>query len=318
MKLARYVGAGRIAIEDEAEPALPPGGLIVQTEASGLCSGELMDWYMERKIPHVLGHEVCGRVVASEDARFPVGSLVAPHHHAPCGDCAWCRSGRPVHCETWKKTKLVPGGMAEQFAVAAENLADTHRVDDLRPQDAALMEPLACVAKSISRLGRLEGETAVVGLGSLGLMHLLSLGKCAVGIEINSTRRKWAEGLGLQTAGPEIERKFERIIVCPGSPGALEWAFQAAAPGATVLMFAPLAPGDEAKIPWDRLYFQEISLVPSYSCGPADTAQALAWIRAKTVRAEQVVSHFIGIHELPAAYESMKRGEILKAMVMFA
>jgi hypothetical protein len=57
MKLARYVGGGRIEIRDEPEPTLPPGGLIVKTEASGLCSGELMDWYMERKVPHVLGHE---------------------------------------------------------------------------------------------------------------------------------------------------------------------------------------------------------------------------------------------------------------------
>src|SRR6185436_14261862 len=60
MKLARYIGGGEIAIVDEPIPACPPGGLLVKTEASGLCSGELMDWYMEKKVPHVLGHECAG------------------------------------------------------------------------------------------------------------------------------------------------------------------------------------------------------------------------------------------------------------------
>mgnify|MGYP000950019353 CR=1 FL=1 len=317
MKLARYVGEGRISIEEELEPTLPPGGLLVRTEASGLCSGELMEWYMERKIPHVLGHEVSGIVAASDDDRFPVGSRVAPHHHAPCGTCDFCRTGRPVHCETWKRTKLVPGGMAERFAVAAENLADTHRVDKLRPQDAALIEPLGCVAKSLHRIGATEGKVAVIGLGTMGLMHMLALGDRAFGIEISPTRLDWAKKLGLNV-GPEGDSDgFDAVIVCPGTPTALDSAFRLATPGAVVTLFAPLAPGEEAKIPWDRLYFKEISLVPSYSCGPEDTAQALRWIEDGTVRAEQVVSHFIGISELPKAYVAMKRGEILKAMVMF-
>lgn len=317
MKLARYVGGGRIAIEEEAEPRLPHGGLIVRTEASGLCSGELMEWYMERKIPHVLGHEVSGIVEQSEDDRFPVGSRVAPHHHAPCGTCDFCRSGRAVHCETWKRTKLAPGGMAERFAVAKENLADTHRVDRLRPQDAALIEPLGCVAKSLSRLGAVEGRVAVIGLGTMGLMHMLTLGERAYGIEISATRLDWATKGGMNAGSEGEADSFEAVIVCPGSPAALDSAFRLAAPGAKVVMFAPLAPSDEAKVPWDRLYFKEISLVPSYSCGPEDTAQALRWIEAGQIRAEQVVSHFIGIAELPEAYIAMKRGEILKAMVMF-
>ncbi|MER3496716.1 MAG: hypothetical protein C4320_08080, partial [Armatimonadota bacterium] len=118
MKLARYLH-GSVVIEDAPEPALPPGGLLVQTEACGLCSGELVPWYMDRKEGgHVLGHEVAGRVIASEDARFPMGTRVAPHHHAACGHCAFCASGRAVHCPQWRSTRLNPGGMAERFAVA--------------------------------------------------------------------------------------------------------------------------------------------------------------------------------------------------------
>src|ERR1041385_1551961 len=138
MKLARYIGDGEIAIVEEPAPCITEGGLLIKTEASGLCSGELMDWYMERKVPHVLGHEVAGKVIESEDERFPVGSRVFPHHHAPCMNCELCVKGLHVHCRQWKSTKLNPGGMAEIFAVPKENLSDTIKVDDLRPQDAAL------------------------------------------------------------------------------------------------------------------------------------------------------------------------------------
>src|ERR1041385_4667312 len=139
MKLARYIGDGEIAIVEEPAPCITEGGLLIKTEASGLCSGELMDWYMEQKVPHVLGHEVCGVVVESESGRFPVGRRIFPHHHAPCMSCDRCRSGLHVHCEQWKRTKLIPGGMAEVFAVGPENLTDTLDVGALRPEDAALI-----------------------------------------------------------------------------------------------------------------------------------------------------------------------------------
>ena len=83
------------------------------------------------------------------------------------------------------------------------------------------------------------------------------------------------------------------------------------------MLFAPFPPEEEPHAPLNRLYFSDVRLIPSYSCGPSDTAQALEWLRSGHVRAEQLVSTFIGIHELPDAYLAMKGGEILKAMVLF-
>jgi L-iditol 2-dehydrogenase len=57
--------------------------------------------------------------------------------------------------------------------------------------------------------------------------------------------------------------------------------------------------------------------VTSYSCGPADTREAHELLVAGKVASHQLVSHFISLDELPTAYQQMKRGEILKAMVGF-
>lgn len=338
MKLARYMGGGEVAIVSEPEPSCPPGGLLVRTEASGLCSGELMDWYMDAKIPHVLGHEVCGVVIESEDDRFPVGARVAPHHHAPCMKCDLCRRGAYVHCEQWKRTKLVPGGMAEFFAVAHENLTDTIRIGEpledtmgnmldtsgVRPQDAALVEPIACVCKSTTRAPlKTTHRTAVIGLGFMGLVHLLLLkseegsGGKVLGYDLNANRVEWARSLGFEAHHPDEAKDADEIYVCPGSADALEMALKLARPDSNIILFSPLPPPGDMTLPLNRLYFGDVNLITSYSCGPVHTLMAYEHLAKGVVRAEQVVSDFITLDDLPRAYKAMKAGEILKPMVLF-
>ncbi len=318
MRVARYVGNGEIAIVEEERPACPPGGLVVQTEACGLCSGELMSWYMDRKVPHVLGHEVSGKVVESQDRRFPAGARVFPHHHAPCLHCEYCRAGKHVHCEQWKRTKLIPGGMADFFAVPAENLTDTWLVDDLRAIDAALIEPLACVWKSVQSANmRSEGEQAcVIGLGTMGILHMLLLPERTAGYDINPDRVSWARMKGLNASLPDSGVKAETVFVCPGSQAAFDSAMQIVKPGGTLVMFAPLPPGEPLLIR-QSAYFSDVRIVNSYSCGPTDTERALGTIRSGKLVAEQICSDFIGLEQLPGYYNKMKAGEILKPMVVW-
>lgn len=323
MKLARYQGGGVVEIVDEPAPTCPAGGLLIQTEACGLCSGELMDWYMDRKVPHVLGHEVAGIVVESQDDRFPIGSRVFPHHHAPCLNCRLCHQGHYVHCEQWKSTKLIPGGMAEYLAVQPANLNDTLITDQLRAEDAALTEPLACVMKSWS-LGTMDKDmastsVAVIGMGVMGLMHALIAGRC-VGLDLNPKRIAWAQSIGIDAKEPASlgeSESFQLVFVCPGSQSAFDLALQIASPGATIVLFAPLDPQSTLQIP-SEAYFRDLRIVNSYSCGPTDTLAAKAQLEAGKVRFEQVVSDLISIDQLPEAYGRMKRGEILKPMVVFS
>lgn len=318
MKVAIYEKGGDVRVVESEIPRLPEGGLLIRTEASGLCSGELMDWYMESKAPHVLGHEVSGVVVESEDSRFPVGCRVSPHHHAPCLVCDHCKAKRYVFCDTWKRTRLVPGGLSEVVAVSRENLADTYRSDNLRPVDAALVEPLGCVAKSIRRSRLTHADrVAVVGLGTMGILHMLALERRAVGFELKPERRAWAARLGLDARPPESDGEFDVVFVCPGTEAALRFALSIAAPAARIVLFAPMPPNAPIALEYDQLYFNDFEFINSYSCSIEDTKLAFEWISEGRVRAEQTVSHFIGLEELPFAYIAMQKGDILKAMVVF-
>lgn len=310
MRLARYQGAGRVEIVEEPTPACPPGGLLVRTEACGLCSGELMDWYMDRKIPHVLGHEVAGMVVESQDPRFPLGSRVFPHHHAAALSGPYAET---VHSPQWKATKLTPGGMAEFFAVPKENLDDAHLADDLAPQDAALAEPLGCVVKSLA--SDYQTPTLVIGLGFMGLVHLLLLGEGSQGVDFNPDRVAHASAQGLD-ARTQAEGGFPRVVVCPGSQAAFDAALRHIEPGGEIVLFAPLPPEEDLRIP-QSAYFQDLRVRHAYSCALPETLEAMRLLRESRVRAEQCVTRFLTLDDLPSAYLDMKAGRVLKPMVLF-
>lgn len=318
MRAARFHSGGAICIDEVPVPVCPEGGLLVRTLACGLCSGELMGWYMERKAlngPHVLGHEVVGLVVESEDDRYPVGMQVSPHHHAPCFECDYCRRGDYVHCKTWRKTRLDPGGMTEYFAVSRENLGDCPVSDGLELTTATLVEPLACVAKQLRRLRYVEGESAaVVGLGVMGLLHALVMPGC-LGYELNLDRRRWAESVGVNCSAADGS-VFECVVLCPGTVEALEFAAGITDFGGRLGLFAPMPPGSQP-FDFEKAYMRDLEMVNSYSCGPDDTQVALDWLKQGRVAGNQIFSNQITLEQLPEAYEQMKNGEILKPVVIF-
>lgn len=286
----------------------------MRTEACGLCSGELMAWYMEKKLPHVLGHEVAGIVEESEDDRFPVGCRIFPHHHATLFSGP---RAAEVHQADWRRNRLSPGGMSEHFVVAPEALSDCHRVDDLRAMDAALAEPIACVVKAIRPWEPLPASAHVVGLGVMGLLHLAllrHLGVRAYGTDPLERRRAWAAEQGFEARTPDEVTEVEAAYVCPGSQRAYDGT--RVSPGGTIVMFAPLAPGERLALKEDD-YFRDVTLRHSYSAGPSDCRDAVSLLRAGVMRAETLVETFIGLDQLPGEYVRMRDGEIIKTMVVF-
>ena len=64
MKVARLYTRDDIRIEEMPAPEPGPGEILVKTQVCGICTGDIMSWYMERKAPLVFGHEPSGLVAA--------------------------------------------------------------------------------------------------------------------------------------------------------------------------------------------------------------------------------------------------------------
>ncbi len=325
MRAAVLYDVDDIRIEERAVPKVGAGELLVQTRASGICTGDIMGWYVRRKAPLVLGHEPAGTVVATGAGvtQFSRGDRVFVHHHAPCMSCRACSRGDYVQCAGWRKSAIDPGGLAEYFRVPAENLGDTlHLPDDVPFADGSLVEPLACVMKSIRRSGLREGDTMyVIGLGVMGLMHALagqSKGARIVGTDFIEQRRTFARTLGVEDVVPGSGFSGADVVICgPGSPEALRDAFAAVGPGGTVLMFTPLEPGVWLTLDPNDLYFRDVKLVTSYSCGPNDTREALDLIARRVVTAQRLGAVFYPLRETAQAYAALRSSQIVKPIVTF-
>ena len=321
MRAAVLYDVDDIRIESRDVPTIGAGELLVHTRASGICTGDVMGWYVRRKAPLVLGHEPAGVVAAVGDgvADFAPGDRVFVHHHAPCFACRACERGDFVQCATWRKTSIDPGGLAEYFRVPKENVRDTLRIpQSVSFVDGSLVEPLACVVKSIRRSGVKSGDTMhVIGLGVMGLMHALvaqSVGASVSGSDLREERRAHAASLGVRAQEPG----GSDVVICgPGSPEALRDAFAAVAPGGTVVMFTPLEPGVPFTFDPNDLYFRDVRLVASYSCGPGDTREALDLISRGVVTAQRLGATLYPLEEAAAAYEALRASRILKPIVTF-
>ncbi|MBV8197884.1 MAG: alcohol dehydrogenase catalytic domain-containing protein [Candidatus Eremiobacteraeota bacterium] len=327
MRAAVLYDVDDIRIEERPVPELHDGDILVRTMASGICSGDVMTWYIRRKAPLVLGHEPAGIVAETRDGRFSVGDRVFVHHHAPCFECRACRRGDYVQCATWRRTKIEPGAMAEYFRVPSDNQRDTLRLPaDVAFADAALTEPLACVVKSLRRSGVRAGDRCyVIGLGVMGLMHVLvarHLGASVFGSDFIEARRALAARCGADGFHPDDRNAAlpdgADVVICgPGTEAAMQHAFESVAPGGTVVMFTPFPPEARLTADPERFYFGDLRLVASYSCGPEDTRAALDLIAQKVVTAEKVGADLLKLDELPRAYAALAKSQIVKPIVVF-
>ena len=83
-------------------------------------------------------------------------------------------------------------------------------------------------------------------------------------------------------------------------------------------MFTPTQPGEILAIEPFDVYFNEISIIPSYSCGPNDTRQALDLFAREIINAEDFITHRYSVAEAPQAFKGMAAmGDVIKAVVEF-
>jgi L-iditol 2-dehydrogenase len=329
MKAVRVESDGSVSVVDVDVPQIGPGEALMRTRASGICGSDLLDWYVRRKAGTILGHEVAGEIVAVGKGvgHFEPGDRIVPHHHAPCLSCDACRQGRYVHCRQWRGSTLDPGGMAEMVRIPAENLdADTQRIpESVSDEEASFTEPLATIVKAFRRARFESGQSVlVVGLGTAGQLALrLARASGAlriVGADRVVSRRKLAqesgaaETLEVGQGPPEVgallgSRRFDLVLVSPGKAEIARAWLEAVAPGGTLLLFTMSAPEDTLTLSPHDLYFREVSLVPSYSCGPDDTRQALQLISSGRVPVGDLVTHRFPIVRARDAFARAKDPE---------
>jgi L-iditol 2-dehydrogenase len=320
MRVARSFASGDVRIEEAEDPAPGPGEIVCDVLACGVCASDVTDWYIGPRLPAVLGHELVGMVRAVGDqATAPaVGARVAIHHHTPCGECRRCRRGHETLCDRFRATRLDPGGFAERVRISEELVAELLELPDgFDPVTATFIEPLACVLRAQDRAGLRAGDSLlVVGAGVNGLLQIAAAharGVVAVWVrEPRAERLERAAAWGAERHGNEL---VDVAMVCTPNLEAIATAAGAVAPGGTLCLYAPPAPGTTLPLDGSRLFLRELSVTASYSAGPRDMRAAFDLIVAGEVDPQPLVSHRLPLEDTGHALALQRQSSGLKVVV---
>ncbi|MFQ6075194.1 MAG: zinc-dependent dehydrogenase [Candidatus Bathyarchaeia archaeon] len=339
MKVAMYYNPNDIRYEDVPTPEIGPEEILVEMRACGVCGSDLMDWYLRSRAPLVLGHEPAGVVarVGEKVDGFKPGDRVFVHHHVPCLTCHYCTHGDYTLCERFRETHIDPGGFAEHFRVPAPNVrVDTLRLPDgLSFEEAALIEPVACCVKALRRCRIQPGDTvAIIGAGTSGIIHtILSRGFGAGRVIVSDLidyRLEAAERFGAdlvvnlrreslvdRVKGMTGRRGADLVVVTAPNVQALSEGIDACRMGGALCLFAPTPPEEWLRLSPHRLFFSEITLIPSYSTSHVETRMALGLISSGRIKVGELITHRFPLSRTGDAFElAAGSRECLKVIVL--
>ena len=242
----------RIVLEERPEPVPAPDEVLVRVGAAGICGTDL---HAARMPAHfspnvVLGHEFSGTVAAwgADVACLDEGQPIVVNPIAvSCGVCRACARGLTNHCPSaFAAISGVArdGGMADMATVSRRAV---HRIPEgLSVHDAAWTEPLAVAARGVAHGAVGAGATvAILGAGAIGQLVLqlvlnLGVGETLV-VEPSALRRKVALACGASGALTpeqldEVDRQFDVVFDCTGSPKAFASTLSLVAHGGRVVV----------------------------------------------------------------------------------
>jgi L-idonate 5-dehydrogenase len=174
-----------LRIDERVRPTPGPGEVLIEIARGGICGSDLHYYRhggfgtVRMKEPMTLGHEIAGRVVEhGPGVTAPaLGTIVAVNPSKPCGSCAFCRAGLPIHCTDMRflgsamRFPHVQGGFAEYLVAPAANAVPAG--EGVGADKAAFAEPLSVCLHAASRTSIYGKRVLIMGAGPIGVLLVL-------------------------------------------------------------------------------------------------------------------------------------------------
>ena len=337
-------------------PEPGPGEALVRIQACGVCHTDLhyREGGIGDDFPYFLGHEAAGVVEAVGDDVTDVapGDFVILNWRAVCGQCRACRRGRPWYCFSTHNAKqkmtladgtpLSPalgiGAFAGKTLVASGQCAKVNPA--ARPEVAGL---LGCgvmaglgAALNTGQVGRGD-SVAVIGCGGVGDAAVMGARLAGatriIAVDVDDRKLEWARELGAtdvvnSRAGDPVERIRELtggfgadvVIEAVGRPETYRQAFYARDLAGTVVLVGVPTPEMRLDLPLLDVFGRGGALKSSWygDCLPSrDFPMLIDLHLGGRLPLEKFVSETISLEDVEKAFGKMKRGEVLRSVVVF-
>ncbi|HEY9832973.1 MAG TPA: alcohol dehydrogenase catalytic domain-containing protein [Stenomitos sp.] len=312
---ALWLENNQLQLRDDAPiPNPPPGEALVRVVRAGICNTDLE--LLRGYYPYIgiLGHEFVG--VVEQGPEHLKGQRVVGEINAVCGQCRFCRSGQPTHCENRTVLGIVNrnGAFAEYLSLPIENL---HQVPDNVATDVATFtEPVAAALEIQQQVKVSPAERVlVVGDGKLGQLvaQTLAITGCDL-LVVGRHPEKLANlaARGIQTGREEAvaDRAFDLSVECTGNPAGFAIARRALRPRGTLVLKSTYA--GQLTFDASSLVVDEITLIGS-RCGPFPAALDL--LASGQMDVQPLIHARYPLSEGIAAFERASTKGVLKVLL---
>lgn len=342
MTAAVLYGKEDLKIEKVPIPRVGDGEVLVKVQVALTCGTDLKVFqrgYHARMIvpPALFGHELAGVIeeVGSGVHGFKKGMRVVALNSAPCGMCFYCSKHQENLCEDL----LFNNGAYAEYIKIPRRIVESNMLaipTSVSFEEAAMVEPLACVLRGLHETKLEIGDTVVViGGGPIGLMFLqvAKLSGCNVtSVVKRDSQAAFARRLGadevvqITHAADAVEavraltpdrRGADVVIEAVGRPEAWEWSIDMVRKGGTVNFFGGCAGGTKVQLDTNRLHYSEITLKATFHHTPETVRRAFALIAERKIRGNDYITGEAPLSRLQQVLHHMlnRNGEIKTAII---
>ncbi len=342
MTAAVLYGKEDVKIERVPIPRVGSGEVLVKVQVALTCGTDLKVYqrgYHARMIvpPALFGHELAGVIeeIGPGVRSFRKGMRVVALNSAPCQTCFYCSRHQENLCEDL----LFNNGAYAEYIRVPRRIAELNMLaipEHVSFEEAAMVEPLACVLRGLHETGVEIGDTvAVIGAGPIGLMfvHVAQAMGCNViavvkrDSQIEAARKMGAHDVvhlgavkdpvdavrALSPAG----RGADVVLEAVGRPEAWIWATEMVRKGGTVNFFGGCAKGAKVEIDTNRLHYSEVTLKATFHHTPDAVRKAFALISEKKIRPTDYITGEAPLSRLQQVLQHMmnRNGDIKTAII---
>lgn len=331
MEALVLTGIKSLELKEIAQPEIKPDEVKIHTAFAGICGTDHalyagLPGSAPAVPPIVLGHENSGVVVevGSEVTNVKVGDRVAVDPNIYCGQCKYCRTGRPELCEHLSAIGVTRDGGFEDYFTAPASVVYPIP-DNVSLKAAALVEPISCAVHGIQLLKVSPYQKAlVIGDGFMGQLFVQILQAYGVhevdlaGIvdeKLAMAKDKFGAKRTFNTmAGDKIpDSEYDVVIEAVGSPKTQEAAIEATARGGQVLMFGVGGPDDTFEMNTYEVFQKQLTIQGSF-INPNAFEDSLALLASGKVDVEPLISHELD-YATVEDFLNGKLGVVSKAVV---
>jgi L-iditol 2-dehydrogenase len=342
MTAAVLYGKEDVKIEKVPIPRVGEGEALIKVQVALTCGTDLKVYqrgYHARMIvpPALFGHELAGVVeeVGSGVRGFRKGQRVVALNSAPCSMCFYCSK----HQENLCQDLLFNNGAYAEYIKIPRRIVESNMLaipPNVSFEEAAMVEPLACVLRGLHETSVEIGDTVVViGGGPVGLMFIqvAKLTGCnVIAVMKRDSQVEFAKRLGadeivqitqvqdvveaVRALTPE-RRGADVVIEAVGRPEAWESAIEMVRKGGTVNLFGGCATGTKVQLDTNRLHYSEITIKATFHHTPETVRKAFALITEKKIKGADYITSEAPLSSLQKVLRHMlnRNGDIKTAII---